>query len=124
MIVIKNVEFYETQKDPIEIVSQSGPYEAIEVLSERGNCIVPVSEVREWIYGRRFQRPSDGVDVVLGLSKQAQDVLGLQYKAWENMSAELCHYHCANHAYQKKIENAQKATVWTRIKWVFSGYCP
>ena len=122
MLLIKNIEFYETDRDPVQIIRQSGSYEAIQVISDRGGCVVPLSEVRELVYGRRFVRPSDGTDLVVGVSQQAQDVLGLQYEAWQNMSDALDTCQAASAIKSREIEDAKKATLWTRIKWVFNGY--
>ncbi len=121
MILIKNIEFYETNQDPIEIVSHMMPYEAIEALSDKGDVVVPISEIRELIKGQRFRR-SDGVDIIVGLTKQAQDILGLQYEAWDNMQKELEITHNSLQVANETIKAVTQANIWTRIKYLFCGY--
>ncbi|MCP4408813.1 MAG: hypothetical protein GY807_13830 [Gammaproteobacteria bacterium] len=81
----------------------------------------------ETVRGRRYIRP-DGTEIVIGMTEQAQDVIGIQYEAWENLQG-MCD---ANRAesdrlvrviskLQERFEAAECATVWDRIRWVFQG---
>ena len=122
MLIIKNIEFIETDRDPYEILShQMSSYQAIEVMTDKGKDFIGGTELRELIRGRRFVRPSDGLDIMIGVSKQAQNVIGIQYEAWENM--EESHNlaidkatHTAN-----KLAKLKKSNLWKRIKFVFTG---
>lgn len=88
MILIKKIEYLETDRDPFELISYGGPYGTVKVLSDKGAVAVPVSQVIELVKGRYFTRP-DGIEINVGLSKQAAGVLGLQYEAWNSMEENL-----------------------------------
>ena len=122
MILIKHIEFCEVDRDSVSIWARINPYGAVEVLSDHGETTVSVSEIRELVRGRRYQRPSDGTDVVIGMSQQAQDVLGLQYEAIETMRDDVDRYHRLFMSERNKVEAAKRASLWDRIKWVFQGY--
>ena len=123
MIVITKIEFFETDRDPAEIARNTHPYEYINVNTEQGaKEIVSQKITSEWISGNRFIRPSDGTDIVIGMSVQAQELIGIQYDSWLSMSNELSKYQTINEIKEKEIESAKRATLWTRIKWVLKGY--
>ena len=121
MIIITDLKFIQVDRDPYELVSLTGPYEGIEVLSERGDTVVSATELRELIRGRRFVRPSDMTDVVIGLDKDTQDLLGLQYEAWENLQKQSDSYARAYNDTLDTLGKMKKANLLQRIKWVFTG---
>ena len=122
MILIKHIEFIQVDRDPYQMISCSAPYEAVEVLSDKGDVVVPINEVAELIKGRRFVRPSDNVDITIGLSKQAEDVLGIQYEAWDELQKRADDYWNNFIAIRERIEAVQKMSFWERFKGVFSGF--
>lgn len=48
-----------------------------------GNYCVTAKVIQEIIHGQRFTRDSDGVDVVIGMSKQDSDIIGIQLEAFQ-----------------------------------------
>ncbi len=125
MIIIKNIEFIETDCDPVELPTTTHPYSPVIC----GDEAIPHDVLSELIRGMRFRRPSDGVYIVVGLSRQAQDVLGLTYEAWENLE-EAYETERRNHAmttsemirYRTKIKEMEDSTFWKRLKLLFTGY--
>ena len=124
MIIIKNIEFLETDKDIYEIYQQDHRSNFFKV----GDDFVERKIFTELIRGRRFRRPSDGTDIIIGVSKQAQDVIGLQYEAFTNLE-QMYNLECHNHSvtareknkYFSKLEVLRTASFFTRIKWLFKG---
>jgi len=138
MLVIKSIDFYEVNGDVYEMVAQSyregGMRSLMTVGSPAGDTSVPVSVVAELIKGRRFVGP--GVDMVIGVSEQAQKVIGIQYEAWENADKLI-----ADQSYtiarkdrelnecgeslskaHNELDAIKGASLFQRIKWVFTGY--
>ena len=84
MLIIKHIDFIEVDKTRCEILSH--PPIPLFVKDNRGPKEIDSVEVEsELVIGRRFRRPSDNIDMYIGVSKQAQDVIGLQYEAWGNL---------------------------------------
>lgn len=114
MIVIKNIDFFETDMDPVEVYD---------------NCVDPTQAefCVELIKGRKFTRP-DGEKVVVAASKQAQDVLGLLYEAWEDLEKR---FTATQNAYYKtwmcleareiELSVYKNASFRQRIKYLFRG---
>jgi len=121
VILIKNIEFIETPRDPWEIFVTHLPHEVIPVEGNSGPY-AEVSVLTELVRGRRFLRPSDGTDIVVGLAKDAQNILGLQYEAWENMAQELKDTRSQMRQLQRERDRARGATIWTRFEWLLFGY--
>ena len=125
MIVIKNIEFFETQRDTAELVYRTS-------LGHPAVCnsgaTVPLNEVMELIKGRRFVRPSDGTDIIVGVSNQAAEAIGLMYEGWDNMEKELLSLLRSRRKLDAEgimlkstLLKLKAATFWQRIKWVFTG---
>ncbi len=121
MILIKSIEFYETKMDPIEIVNPNILYKQSLVTSNYDKEYAEVSDLRELIHGRRFRRPSDGTEIVIGVSKQAQDLIGIQYEAWDNMEKQLDSYYRESMKTRSILTKIEKANLLTRLKWIFTG---
>lgn len=124
MIVITNVEFVHVDRDPWEILT-AGPT-AKERHQWRGRMTKEIT--KELIHGRRFTRPSDGTDIVIGTSRQAQEILGLQYEAWE-LQAKAYAAEKRSHrrtvielqGCQAILEDIRTASWVQRLKWLFFG---
>lgn len=120
MILIKNIETIEIDRDPVEILKYNNPFQPVPV---NGNTAMePIEVIKEFVHGRLFCRPSDGKEINLGMTKQAQDVIGIQFEAWEYLENLLSE--CRNYANMKnqQIEKIKSATFWKRLKWLFYGY--
>jgi len=82
----------------------------------------------ELIKGRRFVRPSDGTDIIVGVSNQAAEAIGLMYEGWDNMEKELLSLLRSRRKLDAEgimlkstLLKLKAATFWQRIKWVFTG---
>lgn len=84
MIIIKNIEIIEVDRDPWELIAKI-PMDG--VIPVNGNKYIETKLFIELIGGQRFVRP-DGKELIIGCSKQAEEVIGIQYEAWGNMSKE------------------------------------
>lgn len=108
MILITRIEYREVE-------ARGGAHE-IRRLSEH----VGEEMAREIVRGRRFCRP-DGTEVLIVLSEQAADVLGLQYEAWRELEQRAeAHYRRAC-TLDWELRKIKKAGFWTRLKWVLTG---
>ena len=128
MIVIRNIDFIETPQDRTEIYHQDPMSPPILLRTQGDDEYMPVSIVQELIRGRCFRRP-DGSELVIGASKQAEEVLGLQYEAWETVHRELCTQrsrllaaHKQVHKYKDELNGIRCASIWKRLKWLIVGY--
>lgn len=124
MLVIKRVEFFETDRDPLDVLYHSNPN--LPVYGVNGT--IEFELFRELIRGREFVRPSDGKRLVVGCSKEAQEVLGMMYEAWEEMqdrieSLEADKRHLTHFLgrVSQKLEEIRNETFWQRVKRVFRG---
>lgn len=122
MILIKKIEYIETDRDPIEIVSMNRPDAFVPVLTDTGKEHIEVKEIIELVRGRRFCRPSDGLDIIIGMPKKVQDLIVIQYEAWDRMATENTNTHLALSAALRKTREDGKASFFTRLKWLFCGY--
>ena len=121
MIIIKHIEFIETDRDPFEIIRQNMPYVGIPVITDEGEDIVECSLISELIKGRRFRRPSDNKDIVIGVSKQAQDVIGIQYEAWATEFKLRCSLEDRLSDSNRMLNYINNSSVFERFKWLFTG---
>ena len=125
MLVIRKVEFLEVNKDPLELLATTQPGMPVEC----GEELVPVDFFKELIRGRRFVRPSDGIDIIVGCSRQAEEVIGLQYEAWDNLqnayAAEQINHHRTTsemYEYKSRVDEMFRSSFWQRLKWLVIGY--
>ena len=128
MIVITNIEYLETNRNPIELIREHGHSGFIPC---KGNQVIETKVMLELVRGRHFHRP-DGTEICIGMSRQAQDILGLQYDIWDNMRQELDAADSEIASLRKKlseyigvrkdIEDARSASFITRVKWLLFGF--
>ena len=89
MIVIEHIKYFKVDRDIAEIM-QMRPFEAISVITDAGKDYMSSEDLqKEIIRGRRFVRPYDGTDVIIGTSKQVADLINIQWEAWEEMEQRL-----------------------------------
>ena len=116
MIVIMEVKAVEVDR-PIYKIQR---FTKLPLLGGEPWKTIPAETVhQEVIKGRRFRRPSDGTDIVVGCSKQAQDIIGIQYEAWENMEKAMNNMTNSFVDLQNKLSDIMASGIWTRLKWVF-----
>ena len=114
MILVESIKFMEVPDDIWEIVHMRSPYDGIEVITADGERVVATNLILELVTGRRFRRPSDGTDIMIGWSEDVQKLLGMPMECWENQE---------EHRNQLIAENNRfrQAGLWQRFKWLFTG---
>lgn len=118
MLLITKIEFLDVDGDSHAVVDER----QLEPLHPKDIGMTEEKIVRELVRGRRFTRPNDGVEIVIGLSKQAQDIIGLQYEAWEALEKDRDYWHRKCIASRLKIDSIKMAGFWERLKWLVFGY--
>ena len=84
MILVESIKYMEVPDDIWEIIHKRSAYDAIEVITQDGEHVVATNLILELVTGRRFRRPSDGTDIMIGWSKDVQTLLGMPMECWEN----------------------------------------
>lgn len=127
MILIEEVKYKEVPNNLAKIINYSA-FGLNTPLDEQP----PSTE--EIVHGRQFIRP-DGKEVWLGVSKQAQEVIGITYEAWENTQKDLEYIYkkiddlrlnvatCTERAIraEKSLYRIETSDWKTRLKWLFTG---
>jgi len=84
VIIITEIKTFETPYDPWQMVNYNSPaFDLKKVRSVDGKATMDTKEYIELIKGHRFRRPCDGIDVVIGLPREQQKILGLMYDSFE-----------------------------------------
>jgi len=132
MIVITNIEYFEADRDEVNyFLNDNNPYDHPMFFPTKGTPVDRQFLEKEFIRGRRFRRPSDGTDIVVGLTVKCQGVLGLTYEAWENLSSEIDGLSKHNNAltrqnellksemygYKSRVDEMADMSFWRRLKW-------
>jgi hypothetical protein len=120
MILIESIKYFEVDRDPYTLIAQE-PFGCVPLMTDEGAEYKPMDALTEFVSGRRFCRPSDGTDIVIGMSKDVRDLIGIQYEAYENLEKELSDWINSNGRLAEKINKAENAGFWQRLKWLFSG---
>lgn len=121
MIVVTKVEYFETTDDRVaEWRRMNFGADRMPLFSDAG---APIDEsvVTEHIHGVRFCSPN-GRTVVVGNAADPADLLGLQFSTFDNQSRLLEQQAKTVSELRHEIEQAHKASVWTRLRWLFKGY--
>lgn len=130
MKVIADARIYEVEGD-VHVSYHVGPSCGLSphVMVKRGDEVVPlhVKTYQKHIQGRRITTVS-GETVVLGLSGEVADLLGMHDEAWHALVKErdkalqdLSDAIIKTSSQCIRIDELQSATFWQRIKWVFTG---
>ena len=122
MLIVKNIEIIEVERDPWEILSLTKPYQAIEVFNPGKNTPehIETNAFREMIQGQRFVRP-DGKELLIGCSRQAEEIIGIQYESWGNMSEAWEGTRTQLRKAEKELADIRQMTFWMRLKALFKG---
>ncbi len=132
MILVKNIEVVEVERDPWELLSLTKPYQAVEVFNPGKNVpeFIDTNVFREMVQGQRFRRP-DGKELIIGYSKQVEEAVGLPFEIFKNMQDDIDDYRVTMrrqtdsiNRYQSYISELGRAGFWKRIKYVFTRYRP
>lgn len=116
MIVIKNIDFIEVENDNIKLMTSTPSNKNYQIFE---------NIEQELIRGIRFRR-SDGNEIVIGYSKQAQDILGISFEVFENLKSKY-DIECENHfrttqemnQLKNKLLEINSASFWQRLKTLF-----
>lgn len=123
MILIKHIEFLEVQGDEHRILHEAEPWELLPAVDQDGPSATDVATIRsEYIRGKRFHRK--GHTVVIGCTEQASGVIGIQYEAWDNLERALEASREARRDLTELLLLYKAATLWKRLKWLFTGVKP
>ncbi len=120
MLIITDVETVDSKTDGQKFL------EAVDDIPELQNPSIPIERrveiAEEAVKGRRFVRPSDGMDVVIGMTCKAQKELGLMYECWESVASDLNKANRSVKIVTLQLELLRAASFWQRVKMVFTGY--
>ena len=121
MRLIQSVKYIEVNRDPYEIASATPPGYQVQVNTGEGPRFEDVCVLTELIHGRRFVDPLSGTEVVLGVAKEVQELIGLQYDAYETLEKEVQTWVACSSRLRAEVNRLKAAGFWSRIKWVFTG---
>lgn len=123
MIIVKSIEIITVDRDPWEILSLTKPYQAVEVFDPGKNKPSHISSnaFRELISGRRFVKPN-GDELLIGCSKQAEDIMGIYYNSWDDMSKQLEESRAAFRTMSGYLMKIKQLGFFGRLIAVFRGY--
>lgn len=124
MIYVTEIVLKEIDRNSVEFCPD-GTFTAI----ARGLDFAAIPEQifakKEIIYGDMFTLP-DGRRLIIGLSRQVRDVLGIPLKAWLNMRKENEKYLDEAIKYRTKISKYQRLfahlSFWGRLKLLWTGF--
>jgi len=131
MLVITNIEYIQTEMDPYTIErmlydSHGGP---MELATADGSAkFIDIQTTVDLVRGCHFNHYTlrrGHKSQLIGMTQAVQDVLGMQYEAVSTMNeraaedAEREAQAIKNHKHLKN--QMDNASLWNRIKWVFTG---
>ena len=122
MILIESIKYIETDRNPVEIIKYNHPNARIGVMTNEGADSVECKVIRELAYGRRFVRPSDNKDITIATSKEAADIIGIQYEAWEGQEKRYNECINENIILAGKIKEIKELSIFNRVRFVFNRY--
>jgi hypothetical protein len=119
MILITKIETLTTDKDFAEVIKMS---------HDSFNEYIPFKErvekaevIREIIHGRRFVDPQRNLDVVIGITDEAGEMLGLTHDAFENLEGEREQYRLERDVIKCELESIKAFGFFKRLKCLFTG---
>lgn len=120
MTLISNIEVIETDCDPIEIISRSKGFPDYAPVNG-GSDMVSIERLSELVRGRVFCRP-DGSRITIGNTKQAADIIGIQYEAWEEVQERCSQYYNQWSVANQKLEGIYSYSFLQRLSKLFKGF--
>lgn len=78
--------------------------------------------VKEWIKGRQFYNPHTGELIVLGVSQEVGELLGLQYAAFEELEYQVAKERDRADRLERQGERIRNMRFLDRLKCLFTGY--
>ena len=120
MIVIEDVKWFETDRDPHELIIYN-PYDEVHVRGKFGDESREAEVISELLRGRRFRRPHDKKEIVIASSEIVQKLIGIQYSCLDAMEDEIAQQSVLTGIFQKESLRLKSAPFWLRFKWLFTG---
>lgn len=134
MIIIESMKTVEVKGDQHTLTSllHEDMYNPLCVETARGTELMSREYVQEIIRGRRFITPKGSI--IIGVTKEVQELLGITYEAWENVNQELGRLGRENSglirrlveeraktcSLEDEVLSLKQASLWVRIKWLFT----
>ena len=125
MLLIKKIEWIKVDRNPAQLMVR--PERPLRVDTSEGPMTQSVGSLNELVHGRRYVRPSDGLEVMVGMSLDTQDILGLHYDMFDNQTKELEQANATIQALHNNLK-ALRITLdvvssenfWQRLKRLFT----
>lgn len=125
MIIITRIEYLDLgNKTEAEIMTYEPHKAGVPVLYDtrrEGPNLVQADYLREKLLGRRFRRPSDGRDIVLGLPKREQALLGLMYDSYDTLETSLKITAGQLARCEATLKQYRTMTFWQRLRFAFKN---
>ena len=116
MILIKSIEVAVVEGDLQSVI---GRFQKQRADSLKTLILVEnVALTEEMVYGRIY-RTADGREIVIGMTKEVKDAIGLPYGVFENLTKELT---AANNHYKAYRNWVVNMPWWERLKGLFVGF--
>ena len=119
MLLIKSIEIIKTQDDWQAVIYKYDPDPYM--LVNDGELAIEKAVVRELVRGEEFVNER-GERVIVGWSEDVQKLIGLPFRAFENMRVSMKQIDDRNYKLRLQIEAIKNMTFWNRLKMLFSGY--
>ena len=121
MLCITEIKVVEANRDLIEIAHMRGIPFFSELLGS--DPVERVAVEREVVHGREFVN-SRGERVCIGLSRQVQELIGLPFEVFDDLSNELRDERIANIELHSRVVDYEYAGFWTRLRYAFTKKAP
>lgn len=124
MIIIKDVDTIEVDENTlIQHLIRLSIFDVMPCKDNNGKIVGEDTHyIEEVVRGRIFRRPRDNKDIVIGMSKKAQYLIGIQYEAWENMEKRIEEKRKEIIKLETIIKKSTEASIFTRLKWLIFGF--
>jgi len=120
MLLITEIKTIETDLDVAQVTRLA--YDQSQKHMPFGKEMVERKYVTERIHGRRFVHPSRGIDVVMGVTTEAGEKLGLMYECWTDMIKESSRMREINIGMAWELDKIHGFGFWKRLKCLFVGF--
>lgn len=118
-LIVKSIDIIEVPEDR--------DYYRIARYLDNGFPILPEGEIpidmamvhEETIYPKIFINNKENFRLRVGLSKQAQDVIGIHYEAWDSMQRFLDDTLARNVRLLDELRQFKTMSFWDRVKFLF-----
>ena len=117
MILITNVEIKNISKDFVELIKQK-PYLFGDDYWD--STQESISITRELVIGRRY-RNSRGINIVIGMDKETQELLGIPFKDFDRMSNIIEEITTENDKLRKELREIKELKFLGKLKFLFTG---